>query len=152
MSLEEQNRSLISQIELLNEKNYELEKIRRDQTEKLEAHKKASLTEDQTTSVLQQLKNLEEKLDKAKKSKDFFKEQWSKAVREIHMLKIENQQAIECQIKSSKTELDNLEYVIWNSMFLASNYLIQNNMIFLFSVWKRFYMPTRQLLLMIEWL
>ncbi|XP_008207344.1 centrosomal protein of 120 kDa [Nasonia vitripennis] len=109
MSLEEQNRSLLSQIELLNEKNYELEKIRRDQNEKIEAHKKASLTEDQTTSVLQQLKNLEEKLDKAQRSKAFFKEQWSKAVKEIHMLKMENQQAVECQIRNSKTELDNLD-------------------------------------------
>lgn len=107
--MEEQNRNLVSQIESLNVKNGELEKIRIEQADRLETYKKASLTEGQTTSVLQQLKNVEEKLDNAQKSKSFFKEQWSKAVKEIHRIKMENQEAIEFQIKSSKEELNNLE-------------------------------------------
>ena len=109
MTLEEQNRNLISQVESLNEKKHELERIKTDQAEKLELYNKASLTQDQTASVLQQLKNLEEKLDNAQKSKSFFKEEWGKAVKEIHRIKMENQQALQSQIKSSKEELNNLE-------------------------------------------
>lgn len=39
----------------------------------------------------------------------FFKEQWAKAVREIHRIKMEHQQAIQIQIKNSKEELQNLD-------------------------------------------
>ncbi|XP_014217743.2 centrosomal protein of 120 kDa [Copidosoma floridanum] len=108
-TLEEQNRSLIRQIELLNTKNYELEKVKTEQSEKLSTFKKASLSEDQTTSILQQLKNLEEKLDGAQKSKKFFKEQWDNAVMEIHKLKTQNQRALVSQIQSSKEELHNFD-------------------------------------------
>lgn len=107
--MEDENKNLISKLKLLTEQKGELEKIKADQAEQLEIQNKVSLTKDQTTSVLQQLKNLEEQLDKAQKSKSFFKEQWSKAVKEIHKIKMENQQALECQIKCDKEELNNLE-------------------------------------------
>lgn len=107
--MEEQNQNLILQIETLREKKFELEKINAEQTERLTNFNKASLTEDQTTSVLQQLKSLEEKLDNAKKSKAFFKEQWGNAVKEIHRIKTENQRALEVQIKSNREELDSFK-------------------------------------------
>lgn len=109
MNLEEHNRSLISQVQLLTEKKSDLEKMTSEQAEKLNIYKKASLTEDQTTCILQQLKSLEEKLDCAQKGKAFFKEQWGNAVKEIHSIKIDNQRTLESQIKNNKQELDNLK-------------------------------------------
>ncbi|XP_058799489.1 centrosomal protein of 120 kDa [Phymastichus coffea] len=109
ISLEEENKNLISQVKLLTEQKCELEKIKAEQAQKLSIQNKISLTEDQTTSIFHQLKNLEEQLDSAQKSKSFFKEQWSKAVKEIHRTKMENQQALETQIKSDKEDLNNLD-------------------------------------------
>lgn len=82
------------------------------QADELQMYQKASLTKDQTASLLQELKILEEKLDNAQKGKSFFKEQWGKAVREIHKMKVEHQQTMQVQIKNSKEELKNVEYVL----------------------------------------
>lgn len=82
------------------------------QADELQMYQKASLTKDQTASLLQELKILEEKLDSAQKGKSFFKEQWGKAVREIHKMKVDHQQAMQVQIKNSKEELKNVEYVM----------------------------------------
>lgn len=79
------------------------------QAEELETYQKGSLTQDQTANLLQELKTLEEKLQNAQESKSFFKQQWAKAVREIHLIKMEHQQAIQVQIKNSKEQLQNLE-------------------------------------------
>jgi len=90
-------------------------------------YQKASLTTDQTASLLQELKILEEKLDNVQKGKSFFKEQWGKAVREIHKMKVDNQQAMKVQIKNSKEELKNVEYVVSiNFIYIRCLILIEN--------------------------
>ena len=106
--LEDQKVVLELQLEPLRRENENLKQVVNKQAEKLQIYEKGSLTQDQTASLLQELKSLEEKLMNAQKSKSYFKEQWGKAMREIHMMKMENQQAIELQIKSSKEELKNI--------------------------------------------
>lgn len=59
-------------------------------------------------------------MQNAQENKSFFKEQWAKAVREIHRIKMEHQQAIQIQIKNSKEELQNLEYVHYIVKILKS--------------------------------
>lgn len=110
--LEDQIRILEMQQEPLRRENEKLQEIVNKQAEKLEIYEKGTLTQDQTASFLQELKSLEEKLTNAQKCKSFFKEQWGKSVREIHKMKIENQQAVELQIKSNKEELKNLKLVL----------------------------------------
>lgn len=112
--LEEKKTALEAQVEILMYENENLKSSMSKQTNELQAYQKGSLTQDQTASLLQELKVLEEKLDKAQKGKSFFKEQWGKAVREIHRLKVDTQQAMEVQIKNSREELKNVEYVLWH--------------------------------------
>ncbi|KAG8226727.1 hypothetical protein J437_LFUL004377 [Ladona fulva] len=69
---------------------------------------KTSLTKDQTASLLTEVKSLQENLDISDKSKAFFKQQWAKAVREIHQLKTENQESLQLWIKHNKEELKQL--------------------------------------------
>lgn len=95
----------------MSTENERLQLLVAKQAEELEIYQKGSLTQDQTANLLQELKTLEEKLQNALESKSFFKEQWARAVREMHRMKIEYQQAIHVQIKNSKEELENLEYV-----------------------------------------
>ncbi|XP_071554490.1 uncharacterized protein [Temnothorax nylanderi] len=52
-----------------------------------------------------EVKILDEKLDNAQKGKEFFREQWGKAVRELHRMKVDYQQAMQVQIKNSREEL-----------------------------------------------
>lgn len=110
--LEEQKQSLLVQVELMRADNSKLEDIIRKQNEELSVFRKGSLMQDQTENLLHELKDLERKLNSAQKSKSFFKEQWGKAVREIHKMKMEHRQAIEVQIKNNKEELKNIKYVI----------------------------------------
>lgn len=107
--MEEQNRILKMQHEPLKRENEKLQEIINKQSEKLEIYEKGTLTQDQTALFLQELKSLEEKLSNAQKCKSFFKEQWGKSVREIHKMKIENQHAVELQIKNNKEELKYLK-------------------------------------------
>ncbi|KAG7198473.1 hypothetical protein KM043_005854 [Ampulex compressa] len=106
--LQDKNANLEAKIEKLSRENETLKMTVNTQAEELDIYQKGSLTQDQTASLLQELKTLEEKLHSAQNSKSFFKEQWAKAVREIHRMKIEHQQAIELQIKNSKEELQNI--------------------------------------------
>ncbi|XP_017766393.1 PREDICTED: LOW QUALITY PROTEIN: centrosomal protein of 120 kDa [Eufriesea mexicana] len=108
-TLEKRKTTLETQIEKLTTENEKLQLLVSQQTEELETYQKGSLTQDQTANLLQELKTLEEKLQNAQESKSFFKEQWAKAVREIHHIKMEHQQAIQVQIKNSKEELQNLD-------------------------------------------
>lgn len=73
-------------------------------------------------------------MQNAQENKSFFKEQWAKAVREIHRIKMEHQQAIQIQIKNSKEELQNLEYVHYVAKILKSfkKYFILFFSLFLF--------------------
>ncbi|CAG4935003.1 unnamed protein product [Colias eurytheme] len=48
----------------------------------------SGLTKDQTASLIQELRCLEEKLESSRQSKAFFKEQWGRAVRELHRAKL----------------------------------------------------------------
>lgn len=107
--VEEQNKKLEAQIQLTMAENTRLQLIVKKQNDDIGAYKKGLLTQDQTADLLQELKGLERKLNSAQKSKTFFKEQWGKAVREIHKMKMEHRQAIEVQIKTSKEELKHIE-------------------------------------------
>lgn len=111
-------------MELLLYENENLKMSMSKQTQELQTYQKASLTQDQTASLLQELKVLQEELDNAHKSKSFFKEQWGKAVREIHRMKMDNQRAMEVQIKNSKEELKNVEYVHFQSYQFPARLLI----------------------------
>lgn len=106
--LEEKKTALEAQVEILMYENENLKLSISKQTNELQVYQKKSLTQDQTASLLQELKILKEKLDNAQKGKSFFKEQWGKAVREIHRIKIDHQ----VQIKNNKEELKNVEYVL----------------------------------------
>ncbi|XP_006569065.1 centrosomal protein of 120 kDa isoform X2 [Apis mellifera] len=107
--LEKRKTALEVQEEQLSIENERLQSLVAKQSEELENYQKGSLTQDQTANLLQELKTLEEKLQNAQENKSFFKEQWAKAVREIHRIKMEHQQAIQIQIKNSKEELQNLD-------------------------------------------
>ncbi|XP_015518371.2 centrosomal protein of 120 kDa isoform X1 [Neodiprion lecontei] len=107
--LEEQKNVLEAKVEPLQLENDKLKNIVSQLTEELEVYQKGSLTQDQTALLLQELKGMEEKLNNTQKSKSFFKEQWGKAVREIHRMKMDHQQAVEVHIKNSKEELKNID-------------------------------------------
>lgn len=104
---------LEAKVESLRFENEKLDRLASKQAEQLQACRKGTLTQDQTASLIQDVKTLEQKLENVQKSKSFFKEQWGRAVREIHRMKMEHQQALEVQIKTSKDELKNLEYVLF---------------------------------------
>ncbi|XP_011345189.2 centrosomal protein of 120 kDa isoform X2 [Ooceraea biroi] len=114
--LEEKKAALETQMELLLYENENLKMSMNKQTQELQMYQKASLTQDQTASLLQEIKVLEEKLDNAQKGKSFFKERWGKAVREIHRMKLDNQCAMQVQIKNSKEELKNVDLAEMLSM------------------------------------
>lgn len=109
--LEEKKTALETQVEILMYENENLKSSISKQTNELQVYQKRSLTHDQTASLLQELKLLEEKLNNVQKGKSFFKEEWGKAVREIHRMKMDYDQAMQVQIKNSKEELKNVEYV-----------------------------------------
>lgn len=110
--LEEKKLALEAQVEILSYENENLKSSISKQMDELQIYQKGSLTQDQTASLLQEVKILEEKLDNAQKGKEFFRGQWSKAVRELHRMKVDYQQAMEVQIKNNREELMSAEYVI----------------------------------------
>lgn len=110
--LEEKKIALETQVEILSYENENLKSSISKQMDELQMYQKGSLTQDQTASLLQEVKILEEKLDNAQKGKEFFREQWGKAVRELHRMKVDHQQAMQVQIKNSREELLSAEYVI----------------------------------------
>nr|CAD7455950.1 unnamed protein product [Timema tahoe] len=95
----------------LQQENKLLQETLKLQEQELDKMRKSSLTKDQTASLLQELRVVEEKLEAAVKSKSFFKEQWARAVREIHRIKSEKQHAIQIHIRDSKEQLKNLGLV-----------------------------------------
>ncbi|XP_014474647.1 PREDICTED: centrosomal protein of 120 kDa-like isoform X2 [Dinoponera quadriceps] len=107
--LEEKKSALEAQVEILMYENESLKLSISKLTNELQMYQKGSLTQDQTASLLQELKVLEEKLNNAQKGKSFFKEQWGKAVREIHRMKVDHQKTMQDQIKNSKEELKNVD-------------------------------------------
>ncbi|XP_031839724.1 rha isoform X1 [Nomia melanderi] len=108
-ALEHRKTILETQVEQLSTENEKLQLLVKKQGEELETYQKGSLTQDQTATLLQELKTLEEKLQMAQESKLFFKEKWATAAREMHRMKNEFQQAMKTQIKNSKEELKNID-------------------------------------------
>ncbi|XP_067209518.1 centrosomal protein of 120 kDa isoform X3 [Linepithema humile] len=106
--LEEKKIALEAQVEILLFENESLKSSMSQQKDELQIYQ-GSLAQDKTESLLQELKILEEKLENAQKGKSFFKEQWGKAVREIHRMKVDYQQEMQVQIKNSKEELKNAD-------------------------------------------
>ncbi|KAK5641909.1 hypothetical protein RI129_010456 [Pyrocoelia pectoralis] len=99
---------LISTVSKLEYDNQHLKRTIDGQRIEMEQVKKTALTKEQTTNLLQQLRGLEEKFHDAQKSKTYFKDQWKKAVREIHDLKFEDQKQMQQRIQSQKIELSQL--------------------------------------------
>ncbi|KAF3429867.1 hypothetical protein E2986_10034 [Frieseomelitta varia] len=131
--LEKRKTALETQSEKLNAENERLQLLVSKQSEELETYQKGSLTQDQTANLLQELKTLEEKLQNAQENKSFFKEQWAKAVREIHRMRIEYQQAMQVQIKNSKEELQNFDL---EEILCADSTALTNDQILLNEIQK----------------
>ncbi|KAK9294090.1 hypothetical protein QLX08_011181 [Tetragonisca angustula] len=131
--LEKRKTALETQSEQLNAENERLQLLVSKQSEELETYQKGSLTQDQTANLLQELKTLEEKLQNAQENKSFFKEQWAKAVREIHRMRMEYQQTMQVQIKNSKEELQNLDL---EEILCADSTALTNDQILLNEIQK----------------
>ncbi|XP_053612049.1 uncharacterized protein LOC128676125 [Plodia interpunctella] len=69
----------------------------------------SGLTKDQTASLIQELRCLEEKLDSSVQSKAFFKEQWGRAVRELHQLKLHLRKMTLLQLQHDRRELQPMD-------------------------------------------
>lgn len=106
--LKHENLQLLKKIDSMQQEQIELkQEITKKETE-YEELKRVALTEEQTKSLFQDLRSLEEKYRQEQNAKAFFKEQWQKAVREVHVLKSEDQKEIQMQIKKKKIELSQL--------------------------------------------
>ncbi|XP_013170050.1 PREDICTED: centrosomal protein of 120 kDa-like [Papilio xuthus] len=88
------------------EKNIEVLKNNMRNMEKDAESKHSGLTKDQTASLIQELRCLEEKLDSAVQSKAFFKEQWGRAVRELHLTKMSSRRNMLSQLRREKSRLN----------------------------------------------
>uniref|UniRef100_A0A0A9X7I2 DUF3668 domain-containing protein n=5 Tax=Lygus hesperus TaxID=30085 RepID=A0A0A9X7I2_LYGHE len=69
------------------------------------AKNSSDLSKDQVAALIEDMRQLEQNLHKALQSKAFFKEQWAKVLRELHMLKEQEQQEMKCIIQKNKDEL-----------------------------------------------
>ncbi|CAH2982236.1 unnamed protein product [Chilo suppressalis] len=76
--------------------------------EKEAESKYSGLTKDQTASLIQELRCLEEKLDSAMQSKAFFKEQWGRAVRELHLTKLGTRRQMLTQLQHERRQLHDM--------------------------------------------
>lgn len=98
-------------IELLSKTqrdNEILKEIIDKQRDKLTRIEKSALTKSQTTSLLRDLKVLEEKFEEVQNAKSYFKDQWKMAVEEIHELRTEDIKNVQLQIQKSKEQLSQL--------------------------------------------
>ncbi|XP_059047867.1 centrosomal protein of 120 kDa-like isoform X2 [Achroia grisella] len=90
------------------EKQLEVVKANLKNCEKDAESRYSGLTKDQTASLIQELRCLEEKLDSAVQSKAFFKEQWGRAVRELHLNKLQSRKQVLTQLQSHRRELSDM--------------------------------------------
>ncbi|CAH1637411.1 unnamed protein product [Spodoptera littoralis] len=90
------------------QKQVELLKNNIKNTEKESQSRYSGLTKDQTASLIQELRYLEEKLDSAVQSKAFFKEQWGRAVRELHLVKLATRKQMLSQLQQDRKQLDHM--------------------------------------------
>ncbi|CAG9117023.1 unnamed protein product [Plutella xylostella] len=104
----------IDELELSNmglEKQIDTLKDQLRKNEKEPSSKYSGLTKDQAASLIQELRCLEEKLSAAEQSKCFFKEQWGRAVRELHFLKLNNRKQALTQLKHDRKDCDGLDTI-----------------------------------------
>ncbi|CAH4022855.1 unnamed protein product [Pieris brassicae] len=80
-------------------------KINLNNVEKEAESRCSGLTKDQTASLIQELRCLEEKLESAVQSKAFFKEQWGRAVRELHLVKLATRRQMLTQLRHERRQL-----------------------------------------------
>lgn len=106
--IRQENIQLLERIGNLTEENENLKESLSKKADQYEEFKRSTLTEEQTSGLLQELRTMEEKYRQEQNAKTFFKEQWQKAVREVHLLKSEDQRQIQQQIKKQKIELSQL--------------------------------------------
>lgn len=99
---------LIEEISKLQLENKQLQNVIEKQREVLEANRKSALTKEQTTNLLQELRVLEEQFEEARKQKSYFKEQWKRAVKEIHELRTEDQKQLLNDLEQNRQELSEL--------------------------------------------
>ena len=99
---------VIEKISMLEEENRMLRDVLAERTEELNNIKKRTLSDEQTAGLLQEVRNLEEKLVEAKKNKTYFKEQYSEAVKEVHELKTKGQRDVQAQIQTNKEKVSQL--------------------------------------------
>ncbi|KAI4457008.1 hypothetical protein MML48_8g00021629 [Holotrichia oblita] len=102
------NYELLERISDVERENANLKEMLVDLNEELNSMKKSSLSNQQTATLLQEVRCLEEKYMEAQKVKGYFKEQYAKAVKEIHQLKTEGQKTIQNQLQVKKEELSQL--------------------------------------------
>lgn len=98
-------------IELLSKTqrdNEYLKKLVEDQRNKLQSLEKTTLTKEQTSNLLQELKGLEQGFEEAQSAKKYFKDQWQKACEGIHELKTEEYKNMQLKIRESREELKEL--------------------------------------------
>lgn len=88
--------------------NEYLRKLVEDQRNKLHLLEKTSLTKEQTSNLLQELKELEKGFEEAQNAKKYFKEQWKNACEEIHEIKTEEYRNLQVNLKKSREELSHL--------------------------------------------
>lgn len=100
---EECKTSYESQLNNLKGENEALRQQLKFQEERLVEYEK-SLTPEQVTTLLNDVKTLEENLAKAEENKNYYKEQWAVVQEDLQELKTKYRQLLEVQIKSSKEE------------------------------------------------
>ncbi|CAK1542286.1 unnamed protein product [Leptosia nina] len=88
------------------EKSVESLKIAMKNVEKEAESRYSGLTKDQTASLIQELRCLEEKLESTAQSKAFFKEQWGRAVRELHLVKLSTRRQMLAHLRSERRKLE----------------------------------------------
>ncbi|KAK6631416.1 hypothetical protein RUM44_005943 [Polyplax serrata] len=106
--LEQERKDLIDRLKDVQTENDRMKEALKTSEIELEKNKRACLSQEQTATLLQDLKAMQEKLDTANNSKLFFKEQWGRAVREIHRIKSEYTKNIQVQLQYRKDELKKL--------------------------------------------
>ncbi|GJQ80009.1 hypothetical protein Trydic_g9482 [Trypoxylus dichotomus] len=102
------NHELLERISNVERENGNLKEMLAALNEEMASFKKTSLSNQQTTNLLQEVRCLEEKYLEAQKVKAYFKDQYAKAVKEIHQLKTEGQKSIQTQLQVKKEELSQL--------------------------------------------
>lgn len=106
--LEKEKEYLELTLDQIKKENVNLQDIVHLKQDEIESIQKYTLTKEQTKLVFRELKCLEEKFQQALVEKAFFKDQWRKALKEVHILKSEDQRQIQMEIKKRKEELSQI--------------------------------------------